>query len=101
MPSKPLARVRSKERQRCAMSTVGSIRENCRRSFPKARFRSTRKCRRSPFPTRMCTRYLPTSMLLDGENKIGGSCDPFDGGLAYIEIARHFCTVHARSNYQG
>ena len=126
-PSKPLARVRLRERQRCVMSTAGLIHENCRRSCPKARFQSTRKCRRSPFPTRTYTRYLPTSMLLQRGNKIGrfreldiGACNclPQSPGNCCIPLANYprsenpfdgrasprapgLCTVDARSNYQG
>ena len=100
-PSKPLARVRLRERQRCVMSTAGLIHENCRRSCPKARFQSTRKCRRSPFPTRTYTRYLPTSMLLQRGNKIGrfreldiGACNclPQSPGNCCISLA----IIHAR-----
>ena len=84
-----------------AMSTAGLIHENCRRSCPKARFQSTRKCRRSPFPTRTYTRYLPTSMLLQRGNKIGrfreldiGACNclPQSPGNCCISLA----IIHAR-----
>ena len=62
------------------------------RSSPRARFPSTGKCRKSPFPTRMCTRSLPTSMLSLPRNEIGAS---FECGLslrcngAYIRNLGH------------
>ena len=50
----------------------GLIHENCRRSCPKARFQSTRKCRRLPFLMHDYTGdTYTTSMLLQRGNKIG------------------------------
>ena len=75
-PSKPLARARSTELHRCATCTPGLIHESCRRSCPKGRFPSTRKCRRSTFPTRMCMQSFLISMLLRLGNEIGASYQP-------------------------